>query len=270
MIVPLEAAVDEGRFGGKAAQLCTALRAGLPVPPGFALGLEATRALVERGDQCAGFDELTRAFGAMRKPVAVRSSAVGEDSGAASFAGQHATVLGVSDETGLLAAVQRVWQSGHTDAARAYRRTLGLALDAQMGVVVQELVRADVAGVLFTRHPVSGADERVIEAAWGLGEVVVAGLVTPDNYRLARGGRVLGRTLGDKDIELGWSPAGGTEEREVPVERAGAFCLDGAKLARLDALATQCEAAFPGAHDIEFAFDGDALFLLQRRAITRD
>ena len=92
-----------------------------------------------------------------------------------------------------MAAVETVYESGLLAGAQGYRAKLGLELSSRMAVVIQALIDADVAGVLFTRHPVTGADERVIEASWGLGEAVVAGLVTPDNYRLARGGQELER-----------------------------------------------------------------------------
>jgi pyruvate,water dikinase len=122
---------------------------------------------------------------------------------------------------------------------------------------------------LFTRHPLTGADERVIEGSWGLGESVVAGLVTPDRYRLARGGKLLAHELGDKDLAILWHEAGGTHEVPVEPERAAQPCLTAAQLERLDALATQCEDAFGGSQDLEWAFAGQSLFLLQRRAITR-
>ena len=246
MIVPLEHAQDPSRYGGKAAQLCSALRAGLPVPGGFALASDVSHCIANTGRASTHHAPMMTAFGAGKRPVAVRSSAVGEDSEGASFAGQHATVLGVSTEDELHRAIQRVWLSGQNEAAQNYRKKLGLALEPKMGIVVQHLVQADVAGVLFTRHPVTGADERVIEAAWGLGEVVVSGLVTPDNYRVARGGKVLSQTAGDKDLMLRWTDAGGTTECEVAEDRVSAFCLDPSMLAQLDALATRCEAMFPG------------------------
>lgn len=270
MIVGLEQAVDEARYGGKAAQLCAALRAGLPVPPGLAISSDRAQVLAHEGEGGPAFAALVQAFFAVAlPPAAVRSSAIGEDADDASFAGQHATVLGVSTAPQLREAVQRVWQSGQHEAARAYRQKLGLPADAQMGIVVQRLVQAEVAGVLFTRHPVTGADERVIEASWGLGEAVVSGLVTPDNYRVARGGRVLARTAGEKDLRLVWAADGGTEEQAVDGDQVAACCLDDDMLRRLDALATRVETTFPGAHDLEFAFEGASLFLLQRRAITR-
>ena len=122
----------------------------------------------------------------------MRSSAVGEDSEGASFAGQHATILNVRDEDQVVDAVLKVRESAHTESARAYRRTLGLDEAPRIAVVVQRMIEPDCAGVMFTRNPLDGADERVIEASWGLGESVVAGLVVPDNYALDQQGRVLG------------------------------------------------------------------------------
>jgi pyruvate,water dikinase len=137
-----------------------------------------------------------------------------------------------------------------------------------MGVVVQELVPADVAGVLFTRDPVTGAAERVIEASWGLGEAVVGGWVVPDRFRLDRRGRVLERTAGEKDVALRAGPAG-TEEVAVAGADVRAPCLDDAQLAALHALAEACDAVYgTPEHDIEFAFAHGAVFLLQRRPIT--
>jgi pyruvate,water dikinase len=137
-----------------------------------------------------------------------------------------------------------------------------------MGVVVQELVEADTAGVLFTRNPVNGADELVIEASWGLGEAVVAGLVTPDRFRLARDGSVLERAAGVKDVAVRTDPAGGTHQVEVPAELSRALCLDDSELAALHTLAVRCDEVFAESHDLEWAFAGGRLYLLQRRALT--
>jgi len=264
--IPLAAATAVDRYGGKALHLAEALRAGLPVPPGFAIAWPDVDACARgEGDLAA----LASALAGVKR-VAVRSSAVDEDGAAASFAGQHATVLGVSPQGGLLAALQAVHASARTPSALAYRRKLGLATEPRMAVVVQALVEAEVAGVLFTRDPVSGADERVIEASWGLGEAVVAGLVTPDRFRVARGARVLAREAGEKDLAVRWRDDGeGTEEVSVTGPRVHGLCLDDGQLAALDALAARCEAVFGGAQDLEFAFARGALHLLQRRAITR-
>ncbi len=259
---------DDSAHGGKAAQLGAALRAGLPVPPGFALAHEHVDELAGGAAEHAP-SHIAEAFASLGGPVAVRSSAIGEDGAGASFAGQHATVLGVSCPRSLLAAIRKVRESAHAPSALAYRKRLGLDGAPRMGVVVQKLVDADKAGVLFTRNPMSGADERVIEAAWGLGEIVVAGLVTPDRYRIARDGRVLERAAGEKDIAIRRRPDGGTHETTVEEHLVNALCLDDAELRSLHELALRCEAYVAGPQDLEFAFAAGTLYLLQRRAITR-
>ncbi|MDI3287449.1 PEP/pyruvate-binding domain-containing protein [Polyangium sp. 15x6] len=267
MITALDEHLPEAEFGGKAAQLGHAHRSGLPVPPAFALSSECVDRVVAGDEALRG--RLFDAFATLAGPVAVRSSGIGEDGDAASFAGQHATVLNVRSVRQLLDALATVHGSARTASALAYRRKLGLPAEPRMGVVVQRLVHADCAGVLFTRHPTTGADERVIEATWGLGEAVVAGIVTPDHYRVARGGRVLEKRPGEKDCAILWSEEGGTAEVPVPAHKVSAYCLDDARLAALDALASTCEAAFGGTQDLEWAFAEDRLYLLQRRAITR-
>ena len=267
MMTALADALDESRFGGKAVQLGASLRAGLPVPPGVALDVDTVQAIATGNE--AALDHAARSTLGLAM-LAVRSSAVGEDGAGASFAGQHSTVLDVRGRDALRAAIRQVWDSGHTPSALAYRARMGLGADPRMAIVLQMLVASDIAGVMFTRNPLSGEDERVIEASWGLGEVVVAGLVTPDRYRLARSGAVLERSAGEKDIAIRSLAAGGTAEHAVAPELVEALCLDDAQLARLGELAQLCERYHgPGPHDLEFAFEGEALFLLQCRAITR-
>lgn len=265
---PLEQAADERRFGGKAAGLCAAVRAGLRVPQGVALEVD----LVER---CAAAGEHARAVcrqvfeGLGGGRIAARSSAVGEDAADASFAGQHLTRLNVTSTDALLEAVVEIHASARSDSARAYRRRLGLDGPPRIAVVVQRLIAPDSAGVLFTRNPVSGADERVVEATWGLGEAVVAGLCEPDRWRMERGGGVIEQVVGDKDVAVRPSSRGGTEEVEVAQAQRRVPCLTEVQLRSLEALAARCEAHFPGGHDVEWAFVGDELYVLQRRAITR-
>jgi len=269
-MIALQQAEEEARFGGKAVQLAHALRAGLPVPRGFALDWQAVEALVSGANAALCGEFAMSAPALFARGVAVRSSAIGEDSALASFAGQHLTVLGVRTEAGLVGAIERVHASGRAESALAYRAKLGVAGSPRMAIVIQPLVHADVAGVLFSRDPLSGEDVRVIEASWGLGEAVVAGMVTPDHFKLARGGQVLARTAGDKDIAIRWNEdAEGTMEVEVEPDLVDALCLNDAQLQALDELTTRCESVFGGTQDLEFAFEGSALYLLQRRAITR-
>jgi pyruvate,water dikinase len=264
---PLIDAHAEQEFGGKAASLARSLRAGLPVPPGFALGTLHVEAVARA--HAAALDHLRTEFSALGGPCAVRSSAVGEDSADASFAGQHLTVLNVRSCDEVAPAVVRVYESGRTEAALAYRRRLGLDEEPRIGVVVQRMVEPDCAGVLFTRNPLNGADVRVIEATWGLGEAVVAGLVVPDHWELDARGVVLMERLGEKDLALRSDPDGGTVEIALPDDVATAPCLADDELRRLHELAERCEAHFGRGLDIEWAFAGGELFLLQCRPMTR-
>jgi pyruvate,water dikinase len=263
---PLTAKLDDELFGGKAAQLAAAMRAGLPVPTGVALPVPFVDAVAAGRPQARA--ELAGLSRALHIPLVARSSAVGEDSEQASFAGQHLTRLNLRSAPELVDAVCAIWSSARSSSALAYRERLGMTVEPKVAVVVQELVDADAAGVLFTRNPVNGADEVVIEAALGLGEAVVAGLVTPDRFRLTRDGSVLERTAGLKDVAVRTDPEGGTRRAEVPGDVARALCLNDSQLAELHALAVRCNEVFGESHDLEWALARGRLFLLQRRALT--
>lgn len=258
-IVLLRDAQEEDAFGGKAASLAKALRAGLPVPDGFAIAWDSA------GETDAILDAY-RALNADR--VAVRSSAIGEDSADASFAGQHATILNVTSEAALLDAIQTIRDSARAEGVLEYRKKIGVAGEPRIGVVVQRMVDADIAGVLFTRDPVTGANERVIESTWGLGEAVVAGLVTPDRFRMSASGKVTKREAGVKPVAIRYAPEGGTHEVPVDALDVNRYSLTDAQLAELHALGKQCEKFFGAPQDLEWAISGGALFLLQSRPIT--
>jgi pyruvate,water dikinase len=264
--VPLIEATDASRFGGKSVELGSALRSGLPVPDGIALSVELVDAVA--AGQAVAIGVVHEVFARLGGAVAARSSAVGEDGASASFAGQHATKLNVVSAEALVRAVIEVRASGHSESALAYRHKAGIAGAPKLAVAVQRLVHAELAGVLFTRDPVSGHDERVIEAARGLGEVVVAGLINPERLRLDRSGRVLERTAPDQDLMIVALPGGGTEEQAV-ADRAAAI-LDDLHVRALHELAATCERVFgDGGHDVEWAFVKGSVYLLQRRPITR-
>lgn len=260
--VALRDAGDESMFGGKAAHLALAAAAALPVPDGIALPWPLAEAIAG-GDP--DVTSLLAAAAPRRVLLAVRSSAVGEDSELASFAGQHLTLLGVTAAR-LVDAVARVSRSVHDERALAYRRQLGMIGAPRAGVVVQTMVSASVGGVLFRPHPLTGADEIVIEGSWGLGESVVDGLVTPDRFRLSPAGDVLERHAGAKDVEVVLAPGGGTGRRAITGDRVVELCLDDSRLAALHRLAVACQARFGGgAQDLEWAFAGERLWLLQWR-----
>jgi pyruvate,water dikinase len=132
------------------------------------------------------------------------------------------------------------------------------------------MIEPDCAGVMFTKNPLNSDDERIIEASWGLGESVVAGLVVPDNYALDGQGRVLRRTAGEKDIALRSAPEGGTVEETVADELVTAFCLSDEMLVSLHDLAVRCESFFGKGLDLEWGFAKGSLYLLQCRAMTRN
>ncbi len=263
--LPLTAVEDEQAYGGKAVALGTALRRGLPVPPGIALPADLVSAVA-----CspAARDAARTAAEQLGGPLAVRSSAVGEDGAASSFAGQHLTVLNLWDPDAVADAVIRVAESAAAPSALDYRRSRGDLSSPRCGVVLQRLVPAVVAGVLFSRNPVSGNDELVVEASWALGEAVVDGLVTPDLFRLDREGHLLEQVVGDKDRAVVPRPGGGTTTVVVEEHHARRPCLHPAQLEELAGLARRCDAIFGGPSDVEWAVAGSALALLQRRPIT--
>jgi pyruvate,water dikinase len=265
-VVPLERARDSAIFGSKAVGLGQAIRDGLPVPPGIALSGSIVEA-VAAGEQRA-INEVCKWVTPLAGPLAVRSSAVDEDGAAASFAGQHLTLLNVSSSKELGSALSEIWWSANSDSAITYRKRVGLFARPSVGVVVQALLDPDTAGVMFTRNPVTGADERVIEASWGLGEAVVAGIVIPDHYRVDRSGQVLERTPGVKTIAVRSQPNGGTIEEKVAAELVERLCLGDDRLQELNQLAGRCELVYGPGRDVEWALAAGALYLLQCRAIT--
>ena len=267
LVVALEEAVEEKLFGAKAVGLGDAARAGLPIPPGVAIAGDLTDALAA-GDGAA-VEQLMEATRFLAGPLAVRSSVVDEDGASASFAGQHLTLLNVPSRDDIVPAVRQVWWSANSDSAITYRKRVGLFDRPSVGVVVQSLLDPLVAGVMFTQNPINGADERVVEASWGLGEAVVAARVIPDHFRIARSGAVLERTPGLKKIAVRSAEHGGTVEEDLGPERAETLCLDEAQLQQLNDLAARCEEVYGPERDIEWAFAGDRLFLLQCRAMTK-
>ena len=249
-------AADAALFGGKSASLGELIAAGIPVPPGFA------------ASTTADVEEIADAYRALGEPaVAVRSSAIGEDSAETTFAGLQDTYLWVEGVDRVCAAVRDCWASLDNPEAAAYRERMGIEDKPAMGVTIQLMVDAAVSGVMFTCNPVSGDPSTVaVNASWGLGQAVVGGEVTPDEYRVSKvTGEVLHRAIGPKLIEYG--PGG--ERSEVPAERQKAACLDEPRLAELVEVARRVERHFGSHQDIEWAIDREGeLFLLQSRPVT--
>jgi phosphoenolpyruvate synthase/pyruvate phosphate dikinase len=235
-----------------------------------------------RGELASGYDELARASGTEAPPVAVRSSALGEDSEEASFAGQQESFLWIRGLEPVVDALRDCWVSLYTPRAISYRAISYRAKhgaggpEPAMGVTVQAMVDAEVSGVLFTCNPVSGDPSMVaIDASWGLGTAVVGGELTPDQYVLSKvTGEVVRQTVGAKEIEyVPDEAAAGTVRREVDADRRDAACLGDAELAALVEIARRVESHYGSHQDVEWAIARgerlpDSIRVLQARPVT--
>ncbi len=202
--------------------------------------------------------------------VAVRSSATAEDLPDASFAGQQETFLHVRGADSVVEHVRECWASLYTPRAIYYRVNKGFDHGkVQMGVVVQRMVDADLSGVLFTRHPTTGERTIIIEAAWGLGEGVVSGQVSPDNYVVNPDGELIDETIATKKIMVVPGEGGtGVQEVEVPEGQQDDRVLDDDQIAQLARLANTLDQHYDAPQDVEWAFEDGELYVLQTRPIT--
>ena len=272
-----EACQDVGLTGGKGASLARMTAEGLPVPPGFVIpsyvleeSLDAERMLELAATQSAEglqelvarcrppTDEITSAYENLigvrvtatykrvsDAKVAVRSSAVAEDSEAASYAGQQETYLFVEGAEEVCRRVVDCWASFFSERALFYRSEKGSLEDLRMAVVVQKMVDPEKSGVIFTVDPVRRRRDRmVIEAVRGVGEQVVSGEVTPDHYSLDRKGKLKREKIVDERV------------------------LTDEELLKLSELGRKLEEKHGVAQDIEWAIVGDDIFLLQSRPVT--
>ncbi len=233
-------------MGGKAGPLGEMLQAGLPVPDGFVITSRVQAANLSGPLEL----EIMSAFAGLgADKVAVRSSAVGEDSGAASWAGQLDTFLNTTHD-GLIEAVKRCQGSIDSAQAQSYAREKKTSLGSQkVAVLVQRMVESEVSGVIFTTNPVSGEDELVIESVNGLGELLVQGKVTPETIRAEKtSGRVLSRMQGK--------------------QRSTKPVLSDDQVSELSNIASQIERHFGQPQDIEWAIERGKIYIVQSRPIT--
>jgi pyruvate,water dikinase len=205
-----------------------------------------------------------------RATFAVRSSAVSEDSGGASFAGLYESYLNLQGHDTVTRAVRDCYCCLWAPRAAQYRAFKGIDQRSEaMAVVVMETVPAAISGVAFTLNPLTGAtDEVVINAAWGLGEAIVAGKVTPDTIHTDRAGAIRKYDAGEKAIRVVTAP-GGTREEPVPSSDIQRPTLDEAQVRHTVEVATAIEQLYGRPVDIEFAYDANGRFyLLQARPVT--
>ena len=294
--------------GGKGANLGEMLAQGFPVPQGFCITSQAYDAYIEDNHldmeiqsllastdaspalESGLFEKLMErikigrisapmhaqiesAYDQMgdRLRVAVRSSATAEDLPEASFAGQQETFLNIRGIDKLIEAVKCCFASLWTERAVAYRRKTGFDTGKiALSVVVQEMIESDVSGVLFTVNPLNGSTkEMMINGSFGLGEAVVSGRVTPDTFLWDKEkGLIKERTLGSKEFSIVYENQGGTRQKPNNGKLRRRFCLSNKQVQALAAMAQKIEAHYGTPQDIEWAFCGNTLFILQSRGIT--
>jgi len=304
--------IDSAETGGKGANLAVLAQAGFDVPDGFVIGvaayeqfmtdsglarrleplaaelayddaerLEEQTASIRELLQAAEFPtvlraEIVAAYGKLGEDpyVAVRSSGTAEDTAEASYAGLHDTYLDVRGVDGLVDAVQRCWASLWTARATGYRhRNKVDHFSAPIAVVVQRMVGAEVAGVLFTGNPLTTAtNEMVVNSSWGLGEAVVGGIVTPDQFTLNVDTlKIIDRTIGTKQTQIVRDPDRGSGTVAVPVPPSDAArpSVTDEQLAQLGRLGRRVQQHYGGwPQDIEWAIADGCLYLLQSRPVT--
>jgi pyruvate,water dikinase len=303
---------DRPKVGGKGGSLGELHRAGIDVPPGFVVRTEAFEDFIDAlerhsplrarvaglaADDLEGMTAVSRelrtriedaplsadlqqeirdAYERLGEPlpsVAVRSSATTEDAADASFAGLQDTYLWVSQVDSVIRKIRSCWASLYSLESLSYRRRQGIAEAAvAMAVVVQTMVDARTAGVMFTRSPISGDRSVVtIEGAWGLGSAVVSGEVTPDRWVVGKiTGEISVRDISNKAIRHAQSPAGGVEELPVEESLRREPCLSDQELESLRAIGRQVERHYGRPQDIEWAIDRHTqqILLLQSRPET--
>lgn len=257
---------DAGLVGGKAASLGEMIKAGVNVPPGFVILAKVhTRGMTPQLAK-----EIVEAFDQRGlKRVAVRSSAIAEDSSAASWAGQLETYLNVTRD-GLVEAVKKCWASIGSEHAQAYGSHHGVSQAEQaVAVVVQAMVDSDVSGVMFTVNPVTNdKNEIVIESVYGLGELIVQGAVTPENVVINKNdGSTIAHSPGRQQKMLVYKN-GKNQEIAVPKAKLGQSNLKPGQISELNRVAKRIEHHYGHPQDIEWAIEGNKLYIVQSRPIT--
>lgn len=281
---------DVNIAGGKGANLGEMTQAGIPVPDGVVLTTQAfdcymkdngidpplmhgdaiRKAILEGEIPSAICEEVTmfyHSLGAGAR-VAVRSSATAEDLEDASFAGQQETYLNVSSDKDLLDKIKQCYSSLWGDRAVTYRHRQGYDHQkVSLAIVIQQMVESDCAGVVFTVNPSGNTNEILINASYGLGEAVVSGLVTPDEYICSRSGEALRVTIGSKKEQIVYDIQG-TKAVTVPEKLRSSQVLTEGEIQALVKKSLEIEAHYGRPMDIEWAFAKGSLYILQARSIT--
>lgn len=264
---------DADLVGGKAASLSRLARVYPRVPDGFCMPVTVmgkAHPYDLQNEITGAISDLMACHRLLDFVAAVRSSAVDEDGAEVSFAGQHQTYLNVTGPEAILKAVVGCWESAYAEHALAYRRQQGLSTGRiQMGVLVHQLVAADVSAVVFSANPITGdRGEVLINASWGLGESIVDGTVTPDTFVVRKPDLfITSRIIADKELMTVTEP-GGTHQVPVPKFLRREASLSEEQVIEMAQLAISLETTMGYPVDIECAFAEGELYLLQSRPIT--
>lgn len=294
--------------GGKALNLAAVSRIdGIQVPPGFCVTTKAFSRIIESQTSISGMiealsalktedkdtvstlsDRIRNAITATPMPddiareiserlsrtgpnyaYAVRSSATAEDLPTASFAGQQDSYLNITGIDSILHHISKCWASLFTERAVIYRMQNNIYHhQVQLAVIIQEMVFAQVSGIMFTADPVSSNRKTIsIDASFGLGEALVSGLVTPDNFRV-QNGKIIEKTISTKQLIISPTRNGGTQKEEIAPERQKAQALTDEKVLELAQLGRKIEARFQYPQDIEWCLINDIFYFVQSRPIT--
>jgi phosphoenolpyruvate synthase/pyruvate phosphate dikinase len=261
---------DIDLVGGKALSLGRLLQAGLPVPSGFVITTDAYNSMGKNGVSSELKEAIFKTFEALGADrVAVRSSAIAEDSPDASWAGQFDSYLNVGREQ-LIESVEKCWQSASSEVVEAYAEGKSTSKEQlAIAVVIQKMVNSEISGVAFSVNPISkSSDEIMIEAIYGLGELLVQGMVTPDNYVVYKNTfEVADSSIKNKPTMLVYSD-GDNHEQPVPEKLRDVSCLNDVQLIEISNIIVEIENYFGTPQDIEWAFEQSSFYILQSRPIT--
>jgi len=300
---------DFGLVGGKGYNLGVMARMKLPVPPGFNIttkafdeflevtkikdrikkmieecDVENTKKLLETSNKIKRLivsqrvptkmkteiiQSYSKLLGKVNTLVAVRSSATAEDLPGLSFAGQHATFLNVKGKEDLVEAVKKCWASLYEPRAIFYRAKNKI-FDVSICVIVQQMVNAEKSGVMFTINPTTDEDQIIIEACWGLGELLVQGKVEPDRYTVSKKGKILDKKIGRKHIMMIRNAAGKNIEAGVPRKLVESQVLANKEILLLAKYGVILEEHYKKAQDAEFAVEKNKVYIVQTRAVTTE
>ena len=217
------------------------------------------------------FGDVSRLLKNLSEPifVAVRSSATAEDLAEASFAGQQDSFVNVKGNDNLIEHIKKCFASLFTSRATYYRNKKGFKHeDVKLAVVVQKMVDSDKSGVIFSKDPSFKKDNIIIEAVWGLGEGIVSGRITPDRYNVSQDLKLIDKTIATKNEAITRDSSGNQEIVKLKEQRANAQVLTESEIKRLAELALQLEAHYKKPQDIEFAIEGEEIYIVQTRPVT--